>query len=292
MPRRPSQLAGLNSQTEAGFALVLVIWGIGLIALLFVTYIAAARYRAIEAFSLAERTRAEAMASTGINLAVLDVLAALSAGGDRSARFGADGTPVLCRLGDGSPLAVAVFDESGKVDLNTAEPELLEVLLRSVASLSDASPQQLTKAILAVREKAAAAAGSEGPAPPAFRSIFELDQVEGIGRDALRALVPLVTVHSRSPGVNPQVASPDVIKALTPGRSGLGREVPSYFVADAPGRVFVIASEARTASGASAAREAVVEFSTEPLGRFIREWRESALRALSGAVTGAGLAPC
>ena len=92
--------------------------------------------------------------------------------------------------------------------------------------------------------------------------------------------------------MNPRVASPDVIKALTPGRSGLGREVPSYFVADAPGRVFVIASEARTASGASAAREAVVEFSTEPLGRFIREWRESALRALSGAVTGAGLAPC
>jgi general secretion pathway protein K len=290
MPRQPSHLTGRKSQTEAGFALVLVIWGIGLIALLFVTYIAAARYRAIEAFSLTERTRAEAMASTGINLAVLDVLAALAAGGDRSARFGADGTPVLCRLGDGSPLAIAVFDESGKVDLNTAEPELLEVLLRSVASPSDASPQQLTKAILAVREKAAAAASSEGPAPPAFRSIFELDQIQGIGRDALRALVPLVTVHSRSPGVNPRVASADVIKALTPQRSG--REVPSYFVADAPGRVFVIASEARTASGASAAREAVVEFSTEPLGRFIREWRDSGLRVLSGAVTGAGLAPC
>ena len=54
---------------QGGFALVAVIWAIGVIALLFVTYIAAARYRAIDAFAISQRARAEAMANAAVNLA-------------------------------------------------------------------------------------------------------------------------------------------------------------------------------------------------------------------------------
>lgn len=271
---------------------MVVIWGMGLIALLFVTYIAAARYRSIEAFSLAERARAESMAGIGVNVAILDLLTSFSAGADQSTRFIANGTPVLCRLGGDATLAIAVFDEGGKVDLNAAEPELLDALLRGVASEGRSSAQQIVKGILGAREKAVASADSQNPTPPpAFKSVFELDQLPGMSRDLLRALVPLVTVHSHSPGVSPRVASADVLKAVTPPRRP-GREVPSYFVADPPGRAFLIASEALMPSGARFAREAVVEFSTDPVSHRIREWRDGAMRVLEGSLAGARLASC
>ncbi len=102
------------------------------LALLFMTYIAAARYRSIEASSLSRHARAEAMANIGVNLAILDLLSGISRGATRSARFGSDGTPVFCTLEDGWRLAISVVDEGGKIDLNTANTELIEALIRGM----------------------------------------------------------------------------------------------------------------------------------------------------------------
>ncbi|MGO4816008.1 hypothetical protein AB4156_41615, partial [Cupriavidus sp. 2MCAB6] len=129
----------MESRSDSGFALLVVIWATGILGLLFMTYIVAARYRAIEAASLSQHARAEAMANIGIKIAILDLLSGTSQGKARSGRFGSDGTPVGCSLGDGWTLAISVADEGGKVDFNTANMELVDALIRGVNANGEAA---------------------------------------------------------------------------------------------------------------------------------------------------------
>ena len=282
-----------NGQND-GFALVVVIWAIGILALLFMTYIAAARYRSIEASSLAQHARAEAMANIGVNLAILDILSGISRGATRSARFGSDGTPVFCTLGDGR-VAISVVDEGGKVDLNTANLELIEALIGGVNSNGRVAAL-VAKSIQKLREAPTGTRSGQGvsSSATALRSVFELNQVAGMDRDLFQALVPLVTVHSGSTGVDPGVAPLELLRAVSPGNRSSSREaarkgLPAFYVAESAGKVFLVESEALTTSGARFSRGAIVEFEP-PVSYRIREWRDGSLRVIDSA--DAGGPPC
>jgi general secretion pathway protein K len=276
----------MPEDSQSGFALVVVIWAIGLLALMFVTYIAAARHRSIEALSLSERASAEAMANQGINIAVLDLLAGLSDGLPSSTRFRHDGTPALCMTADGSRMAIFVVDEGGKVDLNAASPELIQALMRGLHA-GEKIGSQLAKTILTLRDEALASQSSQGIASPtaaAFKTVLELDQLTRGNQFLYPSLRALVTVHSRGQGFDPRVAPIGVLAAISPrgevpSRSEARRALPTAFVADSQGRAFTISSEAMTVKGARFARDAVVEFSrAQPSGYYIREWHEGSLR--------------
>ena len=284
----------MRNGRENGFALVVVIWAIGILALLFMTYIAAARYRSIEASSLSRHARAEAMANIGVNLAILDLLSGISRGATRSARFGSDGTPVFCTLEDGWRLAISVVDEGGKIDLNTANTELIEALIRGMNADGKVAAL-VAKNIQKLREAPAEARSAQGASSsaPALRSVFELHQVAGVNRDLFRALVPLVTVHSGSTGVDPGVAPLELLRAVSPGNSSSSREaarrgLPAFYVAESAGKVFLIESEAMATSGARFSRGAIVEFEP-PVGYRIREWRDGSLRIIDSAAAGGPL---
>ena len=63
-----------------------------------------------------KRARAEASADAGINLAVLELVAARESEPQRR-RFPLNGTPATCRFdGNDMTLTIAVQDEAGKVD--------------------------------------------------------------------------------------------------------------------------------------------------------------------------------
>jgi general secretion pathway protein K len=268
-----------------------VIWAIGILALLFATYVGAARYRSIEAKSLAQRVRAEALAEAGISIAVLDLLAGQAAGQAGGPRFGRSAMPFACSAGHGTRLAIAVADEGGKIDLNAASPELIEALLRGI---DQGAGSRVAREILAVRETGTAAQRAQGitaGVAQAFRSVLELDQLESIGRPLLTALLPLVTVHSRTTGVDPAVAPADVLRVLSPGgaasRSEARRAMPAAFVVDSPGRTFLISVEAEV-EGARASRDAVVEIGADQ-GHRILEQRDGSLRF---AANNEALPPC
>jgi general secretion pathway protein K len=272
---------------------VVVIWAIGILALLFSTYVGLARYRAIEAAGLAKRARSEALADAGINIGILDLLAGRANAQAGGPRFGRNGRPAICTIGPGTQLAVAVADEGGKVDLNTASPELVEALLLGIDRGNGA---RTARNILSLREAVLAAQRAQGlvsATAPVLRSVLEFDQFGETESRLLPALLPLVTVHSRSTGIDPGVAPLSVLNVLSPGgaasREEARRAIPSAFAVASPGRTFLISVESLVA-GTRSSRDVVVEVAGDPEPNFkIHEYRDGSLRFEQQQT---GLAPC
>jgi general secretion pathway protein K len=282
-----------RSEHNSGFALVIVIWFIGLLGLLFSTYIAAARYRAIEASSLAQRAYAEAAAEAGVNIAVFDLLSHLASGADLSTRFEPDGAPVQCLLDNQSVLTIAMSNEGGKVDLNTAEPELLQALFFGIKEIDSSAQRSLLKGIIDRRSASRPMEGQDAQNPvPAFRSIWDLYRLPGVDSGLMRRLEPIITVHSRSPGINSRVASARTLRTLSVPSSGSDVQLPSFVLADTPSLMYTVRVDARHRSGARFSRAAVVEFSKDPVGYAIREWREGFPISDDGGATGVKSGPC
>jgi len=126
----------------------------------------------------------------------------------------------------GVAVEVSVFDESGKVDLNTVPAEVLRSLMVEVG-LDDKASLRATNAILDWRDedsvvRASGAedqdymtAGYQHESKDAdFERIEELQLVYGMTPELYKALLPYVTVHTYDYGVNLSVASELVKRAV------------------------------------------------------------------------------
>ena len=308
---------------EKGFGLLLVIWGLGLIALIALSVIASGRNSVLATANLIENGKAEALAEAGVNLLRLELHAASVGGSLRTLRLATNGAPLFCTMPQGTLAALAVEDEGGKADLNTASPQLLSALMRGfgagseeadrvAAAIAEFTRPATNVALDTVALRAYAADGRlYGPKKGPFETVLELDQVMGMRPDLLRAILPYVTVHSRSPGVDPRVAAPAVLAALagiepasvaqlvgtTQGDlagEATFRGVPSQFLSRSTGRSFVVRAEVRTPAGGSFAQEAVIELPTSDMPGELREWRRGQSRfgaRLRDAMSGAGVKP-
>jgi len=284
---------------ERGFALVLVIWGLGLISLIALTVITSGRNRILAAANLIENAKAEALAEAGINLRRLELRAAFSGGSP--IQFATNGEPVLCTMPQGALAALAVEDEGGKADLNSAPPRPVSALLRGfgagsreadqvAGAIAEFSRPAANVVLDDVAFRAYAADGrAYGPKKGPFETVLELDQVMGMRLDLLRAVLPYVTVHSGNPGVDPRVAAPALLAALAgdePARVAqladaarghrageAPRGVPSQFLSPSAGRGFLVRAEVRSPAGGSFAQEAIVELAAGETPDELREWR-------------------
>lgn len=293
-PHRQTATVGRGRSRTAGrddgFALVFVVWCIGLLSLLFVAYVVAAKYRSVEAMSIAARARADAFANTAVRLAIFDLLARSTSDKIASQRFATTGRPVHCALAAGARTSISISDEGGKVDLNTANPELIRLLLASVYDKPAA--ERITKRIIAVRSPETMSAGPNQPPP--IRTVMEMDQLAGDDGANWVRLIALATVHSQSAGIDPDVATPqmrDVIAPAVPPQSPIG-PIPADFTAVSLGRTFSIGVE--TIAGSARSRvEAIVEFGAQIKGGFrILEWRNENPRLNHEAIPAAGLPAC
>jgi general secretion pathway protein K len=278
---------------------VFAIWAIGLLALLFSTYVVAARYRSVEATSLTARARADTLASAAIKVTVFDLLAGLTPGGVRSRRFPVNGAAVFCALARDAGATIWVLDEAGKVDLNVAGEDVLRAVLRRTMRTRNEADAFAQRLLDLRKPPASAIAGAAAPTQASgrkIRTIFELDQMPGPDPETMRSLLPLVTVHSGSPGIDPTVASPGVLAALATeaaSPAGRGPGLPTAFTTVSPARVFSIAARVETADGATAYREAIVEFSAEfAAGHKVHEWRDQSHGISATGPGSANLDPC
>jgi general secretion pathway protein K len=206
---------------ERGIALVLVIWLVTLLLVIGGSFTYAMRTDARASRNAAAIARGEAIAQAAVARSVMELFKPPGSpdgwrrdGGLREWSF------------DGTPVAVRLSDESAKIDVNTANPELLKGLLR-YAGLAEEEAVKLLDAILDWRdpdslkrpfgaeEAEYSQAGLKGrPANFPFQSTEELQLVLGMRPEVFQRIAPMITVYSRQPGVNPHLASRSALLAV------------------------------------------------------------------------------
>jgi general secretion pathway protein K len=297
----PAAQAMTRAKREAGVALVLVMWVSVLLTVIASSFIVERRTETLVVRNSISIARAQAAADAGVQRAILDLYRADNA----PDKWKRDGSAYAWSF-DGVPVRVELRDESAKIDINMAAEPLLRGLLVS-AGLPDDEAARLLDAILDWRDADSlkrpngaeeaeyqAAGLSYKPANAPFQAIEEIQLVLGMRPEVYRRIAPSITVFSRQPGVNAQLASREVLLAI-PGVStelvdgylaareaarAAGQPLPVFPPAGgAPAGFTMIAtirSEARLDDGTNFAREAVAILRPMPRRPVtFLAWRES-----------------
>ena len=308
-------------RSDAGFALLLVIACVGLLAVAAAVFARLANTHVRTVALQVEAARLEAIADAGISLAVLRLHALRAKHGQVALTSAAYEKQWHCLYGD-DYLGIEIEDEAGKVDLNFASERLLRTLLIGLG-LETIRASSLADAIADFRdldddkrpngaEKAEyIAAGRQwGPKNSAFVIVEELNQVLGMDADLMERLLPFITVHSGKDGIDPDVAKPRLLELITLGDkptsfAGMKEEVsvpssyhglPGHFVAKGYSNVFTVRSNAVTKAGLSFVREAIVDTSASPgdVGQGYRawKWRRAGTTLVPAAPASPTIPPC
>ncbi len=309
-PRRRLRRPPLRPR-RGGFALLVVIWGLGVIGMLVISFMTTARWRLQAASNIAGAAQAGLIAEGAINAAALTILAEKDQTTQGFTQQQTqdqgpplhDGQPQFCSL-QGALVAIEIQDEAGKVDLNSAPPNMLQAMFNGLGMGMQAA-DKLANAIVTFRTTPAneistkfpeydAAGKPFGPKQALFQSALELDQVLGVDPALFRQALPLVTVYSRRAGIDPQAASPGLFAALagfspedvrdaTNGRKFDRRDprFPESFKQPGTSGAFTVHAEAILPAGHTAVREAVIDTQGAENGPYaLRELRRGAARHL------------
>lgn len=204
---------------QRGFALLLVLWSLALLALLGTHVTATGRGEALLAANLRAAAAAEAAADGALHQAVFHLL-------DPSPRrWWPDGIPREIALPGGARAVVRVESEQGKINPNLATPRLLEALLlqlgaepRMASGLAAAILDWRTAGLRprpgGAKEPQYRAAGRDY-APPGrpFESLEELGLVLGMTPALLARLSPFLSIY-QSGEPDPRFADPVVLQAM------------------------------------------------------------------------------
>jgi len=305
---------------RGGFALITVIWGVAIIALLVVSFMTTARLQLQGAFNLAGATKADYIAEAAIGAAFMTLMAereSTTVSPGQSTRH--DGSPKLCAL-DGAAVVVALEDESGKIDLNGGADKTFSKLFVGLG-VDRREADAIAAAIVFFRQPpqegiAADLGGGSRPFPPKhalFQSVLELDQVEGMTPQLFAAALPFLTVHSRRPDVDRNSAPPALFAALAgyppqqvealrlhPYPNNLDRNDPKYprEFNQRGGRTAALAHvETMLPSGQTSVREAVFDLNDGRGPAFaLKERRRGVVRYLDdlrrAIASGVGMSDC
>lgn len=213
----------MTHQRQAGVALLISLWALALLSLLMAAIVSAVRLENRQSSFLLQQTRAHLVAESGIALAV----ARLSSG------QGWPGTGKALDFNlDDSHVTVQVASELGKVDLNSANPDLCGRL----AIILGATSAQAAQLVAALRQRQAA--GNLLP----LRILEETLQLPGMDSDLFARLQPYITVWSGNDQPLAGLAAPPVLQAL-------GQNISAVSSESDPGQVLTLTSQAHLANG-------------------------------------------
>jgi general secretion pathway protein K len=285
-----------SGRRQHGFALLLVIWVLAILAVLAAGFAAGTRSEARLARNLLEAARARALAEAGVALATGGLI-----DNDPAGEWRTDGTPRELSFVEGV-VRVRIEDEGGKIDLNASPPALLSGLCGELGIDGNTCAGLVDGVVL--RRRAAVP-----PPPPVFRglrnagqpigfgvspiqdrqaaafgALEELRQLPAIDQASFDRLKPFVTVYSQNPRIDPAVAPREVLLAVpginpreveqlliarqTPPRPAGGATPPGGAVA--PPLPALTGVDAYVARGQLRAATIVAEAQTASGGAFIR----------------------
>lgn len=270
----------MTHRGDRGVAIVMVLWGLALLAGVLVVFTGRTRGETVATRNALEVARARHLGDGAIELATGLLLRA-----GPEARLRVDGAPFAVVV-DGIEVVVRIQDEAGKLDLNGAPGEVLYTFFLT-AGAGTFESDGLARAVLDWRDegevpgarRAYAAAGRPlGPKNRPFENVAELSLLLGMTPVVYEKLRPYVTVATGSSGIDPAVAPQGVIASM-PGFSEAaaaalirGRppafhrqppqtfEIPALdpYFAPSSGFAFTITAEVGRGAGPPFVREALV----------------------------------
>jgi general secretion pathway protein K len=231
MRRATERRARPYPHAQRGVALVVVLWACTLLAILLGGYAGLARVEALQTRYQSARVRLHYLAEAGAMRAMAEI------SGKDGGAWVPDGRPYVLRL-DEQEVHIRVEDDSGKVDLNTATPQVLQGLFQA-AGLDAAAAQALAEHVRETRDAAGAFDRSEGtqryaraglaagPRYAEFASPEEVQGVLGMHPALYRRIASSITVWSRREQPAPAFAQALALAALP----GMDLRAAARFVA-------------------------------------------------------------
>lgn len=227
MPACGRQTETCSSYRQRGVALVVVLWLLVLLTVIAASHARVVRTETRLASNHVEAGKARSLAEAGAHHAILELLVR-----DAAQRWPVNGSVRQVRYTDGL-VAIAIRDTSGLIDINTAQPVLLETVLAAL----DVEPDRrraLVDATLDWRDKdhLRRLNGAEdddyrraglrwAARDGAFSTVEELRYVLGMTNPLFERLAPYLTVHSGHAGVRLEYAPPWLAGVLTESQHAL-----------------------------------------------------------------------
>ena len=225
-----------------GVALVIVMWAIALMAVMLGSFAMIAHTENLESRHVFDTVTARYDAETGLERAIFELRNV-----DPAQRWIADGRPYEFEF-DGARVRVEITDESGKIDLNTADPVMLTSLFISVGvdlnraqALADAiadwrDPDDVPREQGAEVNEYKAAGFSYAPRNAPFQTVSEVQQVFGMDYDLYQKIEPAVTIYSNSGTPNPAYAPLEALRALPNMTDDLAQQIIALRQSMMPGQ--------------------------------------------------------
>ncbi len=260
-PRRPWPALHRSVASPGGFALLIVLWSVVLLALLTTVLTASGRSEVQLAGNLRRAAAAEAAADAGIAEAVFHA-------SDAPARaWQADGQPHLITIG-AYAVRVQVGDENGKLNPNYAPPQLMAAVIAATgvertraAAIAQAFADWHAISNLGQVEAQYRQAGmAAAPTGQPFRSLDELGLVIGMTPDSLARIRPYLSVFTNGP-LELAHAAP-LLREVARTLEGEQPQAP-----DQRPSVINVMSDAQAADGSRFVRHAVVALGADRAGR-------------------------
>ena len=279
-----------GEQQQRGVALILVLWVIALMSVLLGSFALIARTENLEARHMFDSTAARYAAEAGLERTVFELQ-----NRDPLTRWVGDGRPYEFTF-DNALVHVEITDESGKIDINTADDTLLQSLFVSIgastdqaAALSDAiqdwrDPDDEVHPHGAEAAEYKAAGLSYVPRNAPFQTVSEVQQVFGMNYELYARIEPAISIYSGGSAPNAAYAPMEALLALpgmtrelaqqliqarqqiAPGQAGAAQggeaalTLPdgTPIVANGGGNTYTVKSRATLANGASTALDASI----------------------------------
>lgn len=216
-----SSRTGVALAAHRGVALIIVLWVMTLLSVIALSFAQTMRTDVNIVSNSLARVKAETLADAAIERAIFELYKPQNLDG----RWNADGASREWSYRDLN-VTITMQDETGKIDINRAHEQLMRGLLRS-QGLTEADADKLVDAIADWRDtdslrrpngaeapEYTAAGLNYVPANAPFQAIEELKLVLGMTPELYSRLAPHITIYSAVPGINEQVATRDVLRAL------------------------------------------------------------------------------